>query len=212
MAIEEIEKLIETEKNLYVLAYQRGLSVAYICRALAFDNLERVYSVLRDRKQVPLLPTRQKYSIPPVLKGTFLKARHSFPKWCASHNLDLGKAEHAIKLGPYEGRDVYSIKVLNALKDDFHNLYEELYGSGNIFNFKYTDYDESGRSRFDCEIRWIDAEGQYLASIPELPDMLAYGDSWDSALTGLKLVFNVKRRIYKLEAMVEHGKKWKSAV
>ncbi len=212
MDFTELENLNERERDLYLICYGKGLSVAFICRSLAFDNWERVYRVLRFNKVVPLLPTRQNYTIPPVLDGTFRKIKHSFPKWCACHKFDLAKAEYAVNTGPYDAKDPYSQKVLAALKDDFHNLFLRMYETSNIFDMKYNDYDDSMRSRYDCNIRWIESEAVYVAEIPDWPGMRAVGTCWDSALSHLKMIFNVKRRIFKLEAMAKHGKNWKNRV
>ena len=211
MDMDGINNLVERERDLYGLAYKKGLSVAFICRTLAFDNWERVYKVLRQQRLVPLLPTRQRYTIPAILDGTFRKVKHSFPKWCASYGFDLQKAANAVNAGPYDAKDQYSQKVLAALKDDFHNLYLGLYESKNIFDMKFTDYDESTRSNYSCHINSI-GPGHYEASIPEWPEMCAEGTCWDSALANLKTVFNTKRRIFKLEAMVKYGKEWKNHV
>jgi hypothetical protein len=199
----EIEKLIEIEKKLYCEAYENGLSVANICRRLGFKDWDRVYRVIRRNKLVPSLPTRQRFSIPDVLAGTFKAVKHSFPMWCAGHGLDLKIAEYALNSNPYEATDPGSKKVFAALKEDFHNLYEKMYGSDNMFNMTFSDFDESTRSRFCCHINWIESEDVYLAVIPELTDVKATGSCWDSALANLKMLFNIKRRIIKLESMVE---------
>lgn len=204
----KFDKLVQREKEMYLVAFKKGLSLAFICRALAFDNWDRVYIELRVNKLVPLLPTRQSFSIPPYLNGTFKKCKHSFPKWCATHYFDLRKAEYALNSNPYDATDPYSQRVFAAVKDEFHNVFVELYGSGNVFDKKFEEYDESRRTRLDCHIDWLEEEGVYRATIPGLKGIEADGDSWDSALGHLKMVYNVSRRIYKLSLMIEHGRDW----
>ncbi|MBV5340047.1 MAG: type II toxin-antitoxin system HicB family antitoxin [Deltaproteobacteria bacterium] len=198
---ELINKLERKEKNLYVTAYREGYSVLVIGRLLGFDNMGRVYRVLREANAVAKLPKGQRPSLPVRLEATFCKIKLSFAQWCNSWDFEVKTAERAIKLGHWDAKLPEHREVLDGLKYDFHNLYMQLYEIGNEFDRK-NPADRGPGPKHTLLIEWDDDEGGYIASIPELPDIVAYGATWDAALAELKYFYNVKRRIQKLEDLI----------
>lgn len=198
---DQINQLEQLEKDLYVQAFNSGCSIVMIGRTLGFDNMGRVYRVLREYGAVSKLAKNQRYELPVVLEATFCKIKMSFAQWCNSHGVNAKVAEIAIKLGHWETKDPEHRHVLGALKSDFHNLYLDLYGIGNELDRRYPA-DRPASPRHSLLIEWSYEDDGYLASIPQLPEIIGYGATWDSALAELKYLYNVKRRITKLEELI----------
>lgn len=198
---ERINKLERKEKDLYVTAYREGYSVLVIGRLLGFDNMGRVYTVLRDKGVVAKLAKSQRFTLPVELEATFYKIKLSFAQWCNSWNFEAKTAEKAIKLGHWDAKSPEHREVLDGLKYDFHNLYMQLYEIGNEFDRKYPA-DRGPGPKHTLHIEWHDDEGGYIASILELPEIVGYGATWEFALAELKYLYNVKRRIQKLENLI----------
>ena len=201
---DRINKLVKKEKELYVSAYREGYSVLVIGRLLAFNNMNRVYRVLREFDAVGKIPKNQRYCLPIELEATFYKIKLSFAQWCNSWDLDPKVAEKAINLGHWETKDPEHREVLDALKSDFHNLYMKLYNIGNELDRIYPA-DRGPGPKHTLHIEWSEEEGGYVASIPEVPDMMGYGSTWDVALSELKYLYNVKRRVLKLKDLIKNG-------
>ena len=198
---EQIKKMERKEKDLYVTAYREGYSVLVIGRLLGFDNMGRIYTVLRDKGVVAKLAKSQRFSLPVELESTFCKIKLSFAQWCNSWDFDPKTAEKAIKLGHWEATNPEHREVLDGLKYDFHNLYLQLYEIGNELDRKYPS-DRGCGPKYTLHVEWDDEESGYVARIVELPDIFAYGATWDAALAELKYLYNVKRRIKKLENLI----------
>jgi predicted RNase H-like HicB family nuclease len=54
-------------------------------------------------------------------------------------------------------------------------------------------------------IEWSLEDGCYASTIVELPDIVGTGANWDEALREMKKLYNVKRRIQKLENLIENS-------
>jgi hypothetical protein len=134
--------------------------------------------------------------------ATFVKMKFSFPQWCNTWEFELGTAEKAINLGPWETKDPAHLDVLEALKSDFCNLYMSLYGIGNILDRRYPT-DRPPGPRYTVLIEWSVDDGCYASTIVELPDIVGTGANWDESLREMKKLYNVKRRIQKLENLIE---------
>jgi hypothetical protein len=206
-----IRALESQERHLIVSAYKEDYSIAEISRCLGFSNFERVYAVIRSERLVGLLSNRYSIEIHPKLAASFKLARHSFPKWANSHGFEIYSAATALKSLPNDD-DVFTYKVHAALKRDFCNLYSELFhGTSAVIRYA-NKYDETKRSKYGLIMEWDQISSEYRAFIPEHQEIEARGDSWDSALLGLKQIFNIKRRILKLEMLISYGLDWKEVV
>lgn len=208
---EKIRELESRERCLIVSAYKEGYTVADISRCLGFSNFERVYAVIRSERLIGLLSNRYSIVIHPKLAASLKLARHSFPKWCNSHGFEIYTAAIALKSLP-NAADPFSCKVHAALKNDFCFLYEEIFHGASAVIRYANAYDETKRSKYGFIMEWNEDSSDYNAFIPEYPEISARGDSWDSALLSLKQVFNLNRRITKLQMMMNYGTNWKEVV
>lgn len=161
----ESEQLERYELDLYVKAFREGHSVVAIGRCMGLSNMMRVYRVLRSAGEVPKLPKRQRFRLPPVLAATFVLMRFSFAQWCNSWDFELIIAETAINLGPWETKDPKHVEVLNALKYDFNNLYMDLYDVGNLLDRKYRP-DRKPGPKNGLVMEWSNDDDCYYATIP----------------------------------------------
>lgn len=200
----KFEELQAIEHELYVKCFNAGYSVLAISKCLAFNNAGQVYCVLRDRGVVKKLPNNRRFNVTARLAITFSQMRFSFAQWCNSWDLDPKVAEKAIELGPWETKAPGHIEVFDALKYDFHNLYLDLYEIGNEFDRKYPA-DRGDGPKHTLLVEWSDADGGYVASIPQVPGIRGVGATWDPAIAELKFYFNAHRRIKKLENLVRYA-------
>jgi hypothetical protein len=197
----QLTELEHYERELYVKAYLVGYSVLSIGRLLAFDNMGRVYRPLREAGVVSKLPRRQRFSLQPILEATFAKMKFSFAQWANSWGLDPKVAEKAINLGPWETKDPSHLEALAALKHDFNNMYLNLYDIGSVLDRKYSA-DRLPGPKYSVLLKWASDEDCYTATILEMPSIKGKGLTWDDSLRELKRLYNVKRRINKLEKLI----------
>lgn len=204
--MENIQEMLERERQLTVEAFLAGNSVHHIQQMVGYKHAEKVYRTLRDAGKIGIISTRHKYSIPDRLKSVFDRSKVSFPQWCNAWGFDLAKAEEAIKLGHWDATDPYSKKVLAAFKSDFHNVYHDLYEVGNMLDRKYKPIQED-KPRNGLRVEWLDEHGYYAAWSPQIADIFGYGKDWDEAIADYKKLLNVHRRLKILNNLVKDSKR-----
>lgn len=203
--LQELEERID---NLICLAFDSGNSVIEIQRCLSLKTSERIYRLLRTRGRIPHVKKRPVVEISQKLEACLAVVKLSFLTWCNAWGFDPTKASEALKSVP-AGDDAFGWKVHSAVQRDFCNVYAELYQGAEPIGRYANEYSQLRKTSLSFRCAYEGEGDRYRCYIEEEPSIFGLGDRWDEAFRQMKLVYNLRRRLYKIEKLIEHGTEWR---
>lgn len=204
----DLQELEERIDDLICLAFESGNSVIEIQRCLSCKTSERIYRLLRTRGKLPHVKKRPVVEIPGKLEVCLALTKLTFITWCNSWGFDPVKAAESLRSVPAEDA-AFGWKVHSAVQRDFCNVYAELYQGAEPVAKYANDFSLSHKSKLSFRCGYEEVGDRYRCYIEEDPTIFGLGARWDVAFRQMKIAYNLHRRLFKLQQLVEHGADWR---
>jgi hypothetical protein len=196
----DVKELEAIHRTNIMTAYSSGMSVIEITDALQAVKCQFVHDALRTAQLIPRVSKRDNtssYKLNHCLQAALKRRNYSFLLWCLGWS--LSPAETAAKLKEQPGEDLSSAH--EAVRRDFPEIY------GEIFNetprIKESWRERSRTPRLSLNIVWDAERKVYIASVPEIPGVMAIGNKWAEALENMLTVLRLQRYIGLLGNVLE---------
>jgi hypothetical protein len=187
----DVKELETIHRTNIMTAYSSGMSVIEITDALQANKVEFVYEILRSSRLIPLLDKRDNKSsreLDSRLQAALKKRSYSFNLWCLSWKLNPAETAEMLKRSPEKAVS----SAHEAVRRDFPEVYCEMFGGTPSEN---SWREKKSLPRLSLNVVWDETRKGYIASVPEIPGVMAKGNKWMSALDNMLAVLRLQRYI-----------------
>lgn len=187
----DVKELEAIHRTNIMTAYSSGMSVIEITDTLQANKVEFVYEILRSSRLIPLLEKRDNKSsreLDSLLQAALKKRSYSFNLWCLSWKLNPAETAEMLKRSPEKAVS----SAHEAVRRDFPEVYCELFGGTSPEN---SWRERKSFPRLSLNVVWDETRKGYIASVPEIPGVMAKGNKWMSALDNMLAVLRLQRYI-----------------
>jgi len=181
-------------------AYAGGMSVVEITDALHAIKCKFVHSVLRRFNPIPPANKGGGKNLQDLdfrLQAVLKYREYSFLLWCLGWGLSA--AETAIRLQEPPGKT--PSPAHEAVRRDFPKVFGEIFDE--IQPDKESWRVRTRTPRLSLNVIWDEGRKGYIASVPEVPGVMAKGNDWDDSLAQMKNVLRLQRYIGLLRDVLE---------
>lgn len=192
MGIEDLEVKLNSR---IMEAYEIGMSVVEITKALRKSRVDYVHSFLRDAGCVPTMNRsdyHRSFDVDNRLLAALRNKGYSFGRWCVGWKMDSRQAESDLKTKPVDGELTMAHQALHR---DFPDVYAKLFGNGRVARFRK---EKIPRSYPSLSLTWDDSQRGYVAVIVEHPEVEVVGLDLNDAFEKVVIAYRLFQGIGRL--------------
>lgn len=186
---------LEVKLNSRIMeAYEIGMSVMEITKALRKSRVDYVHGFLRDAGCIPTMNKsdyHRSYDVDNRLLAALKNKGYSFGRWCLGWKMDSRQAEADLMASPVDGKPAAAHLAFHR---DFPDVYAKLFSKGRVGRLAK---EKVPRFYPSLSFTWDGSRRGYIAIIVEHPEVEVVGldlnDAFEKVMTAYRLFQSIER-------------------